>query len=156
MGSDYALRPFMRADLPMMALWLATPAARGWLGEADEQMALVSEDMDEPLMDQVIATVDGQPFGYLQSYPAHAWLLGAPHLADFLAGSMAVDCLVGTSEMIGKGHGAAMLRLYALQLSAQGAPEVLIDPDPDNERAVRACRRAGFRDVALRPDGLAK
>jgi len=55
--------------------------------------------------------------------------------------------------MIGRGHGSAMLALYARRLLAQGAPAVLIDPDPDNERAVRAYRRAGFQDVALRPDG---
>ena len=153
MALDYALREFVRADLPMMAEWLATPHARAWWGDPDEQVALVTEDLDEPLMDQKIATLGSQPFGYLQSYPAHAWPAVAPHLADFAEGSVAVDCLVGPVDMVGQGHGAAMLRLYASQLLARGAPEVLIDPDPENERAVRAYRRAGFRDVARRRDG---
>ena len=38
-------------------------------------------------------------------------------------------------------------------MTVSTAPAVVIDPDPDNERAVRAYRRAGFRDVALRRDG---
>ena len=53
--------------------------------------------------------------------------------------------------MLGRGHGAAILRLYANTLLASGATEVVIDPAPDNERAVRCYRRAGFRDVAVCP-----
>ena len=153
MAHDYTLRPFVRDDRPMMAQWLATDHARQWWGETDEQLGLVTADLDEPLMDQMIASCDNRPFGYLQSYPVHQWPAGAPHFADFPAGTMGVDCLVGPADMLGKGHGSTMLALYARHLLGKGAPEVVIDPDPDNERAVRAYRRAGFRDVALRLDG---
>ena len=153
MGGDYALRRLTRDDLPMLAAWLATPHAVQWWGDAAEQLALVAGDLDEPLMDQTIAELSARPFGYLQSYPAEAWPAGAPHLADFAHGTMAVDCFVGPVDMLGRGHGSAMLHLYARHLLAQGAPAVVIDPDPENERAVRAYRRAGFRDVARRPDG---
>ena len=153
MASNYTLRALVRADLPMVAQWLATPHSVQWWGEPDEQLALVTEDLDEPLMDQQIALCDGRPFGYLQSYPAHAWPAGAPHLADFAKGSVAVDCFVGPPDMVGRGHGSAMLALYARHLLDKGAPDVVIDPDPVNERAVRAYRRAGFRDVAQKPDG---
>jgi aminoglycoside 6'-N-acetyltransferase len=153
MRHNYALRAMVRADLPMLADWLATPHAVTWWGDPATQLALVAEDLDQPLMDQKIAELDARPFGYLQSYPAHAWPDGAPHLADFPAGTIAVDCLVGPVDMVGLGHGSAMLRLYATQLLQQGAPDVVIDPDPGNERAVRAYRRAGFRDVARRADG---
>lgn len=151
MPPDYALRPMVAADLPMLAGWLHQPHLQRWWGEPAEQLALVTEDLDQPLMDQQIATLDAVPFGYLQSYPVHAWPDGAPHLADFSPGSVAVDCFVGPAAMLGQGHGAAMLRLYAQHLR-QSASDVVIDPDPDNERAVRAYRRAGFRDVALRRD----
>jgi aminoglycoside 6'-N-acetyltransferase len=114
---------------------------------------LVTESLGEPQMDQQIASFRARPFGYLQSYPVHAWPAGAPHLADFPTGTMAIDCFVGPSDMIGQGHGSVMVRLYARHLLGKGAPQVVIDPDPENERAVRAYRRAGFRDVALRADG---
>jgi aminoglycoside 6'-N-acetyltransferase len=153
MAADYALRPFLRADLPMMALWLQSPGARVWWGDPDEQLALVTEDLDEPLMDQQIAEVDGRPFGYVQSYPVHQWPDGAPHFADLPQGAVAVDCFVGVEDMVGQGHGSAMLRLYARHLLAKGAAAVAIDPDPDNERAVRAYRRAGFQEVGPRVDG---
>jgi len=152
MPDRYALHEMGRADLPMLADWLATPHAVAWWGDPAEQLALVTEDLDEPLMDQRIACLGARPFGYLQSYPAHAWPAGAPHLADFPVGTVAVDCFVGPVDMLGRGHGSAMLRLYADHLIGRGAQEVVIDPDPENERAVRAYRRAGFQDVALRPD----
>ncbi|MBC7479121.1 MAG: acetyltransferase [Pseudorhodobacter sp.] len=152
MPADCILRPLTRDDLPLVADWLATPHARAWWGDPAEQLALVTEDLDNPLMDQQIASFGATPFGYLQSYPVHAWPEGAPHLADFPGGSVAVDCFIGPPAMLGRGNGATMLRLYALHL-LQAAPAVVIDPDPDNERAVRAYRRAGFRDVAMRRDG---
>ena len=150
---DWALRPMRRDDLAMIAGWLDSPHARAWWGDPVEQLALVTEDLDQPLMDQQIAGHCGLPFGYLQSYPAHEWPDGAPHLADFPSGTVAVDCFIGPPELVGRGHGAARVRHYALHLVGQGASKVVIDPDPENERAIRADRRAGFRDVALRRDG---
>ena len=140
-----------RADLPLLADWLQADHLHHWWGDPAEQLALVTEDLDQPLMDQQIASLGALPFGYVQSYPVHAWPGGAPHLEEFPPGTVAIDCFIGPAAMLGKGHGTAMLRLYARHLLQQ-APCVVIDPDPDNERAVRAYRRAGFRDVAQRPD----
>jgi aminoglycoside 6'-N-acetyltransferase len=46
--------------------------------------------------------------------------------------------------MIGRGHGAAFLRLLARRLREEGAPLVAIDPDVYNRRARNAYTRAGF------------
>ncbi len=149
MRPDLILRPFIPADLPMMSSWLATPAVRQWWGDPAEQLVLVADDLDNPLMDQKIACLDAAPFGYLQSYPCAAW--GAPQFADIPDDARAVDSCIGVSAMLSKGFGSAMLRLYAQTLLASGAPAVVIDPDPSNERAVRSYRRAGFQDIAIRP-----
>lgn len=146
---DLTLRAFAADDLPMMAVWLQTPALLEWWGDPVEQLALVTEDLDNILMDQQIACLDGVPFGYLQSYPCAAW--GAPQFFDMPDDARAVDCFVGVPERLGKGYGAAILRQYAHRLLASGAPAVVIDPDPSNERAVRSYRQAGFRDIAIRP-----
>jgi aminoglycoside 6'-N-acetyltransferase len=147
----YALRAFEAADLPMMAEWLATPHLRQWWGDPAEELALVTEDLDNPLMDQQIGLLGPRAFAYLQSYPCHEWPGGAPQFEDRPQGSHSVDMCVGPPDMLGQGHGAAILRLYAKTLLSRGATDVVIDPDPGNERAVRCYRRAGFRDVAIRP-----
>lgn len=51
--------------------------------------------------------------------------------------------------LAGQGHAARHLRQRAEALLAEGAARLVIDPDPSNERAVRAYRRAGFRDRLL-------
>lgn len=132
----------------MMAEWLATPLLRAWWGDPVEQLALVAEDLENPLMDQQIVTFADRAFAYLQSYPCRAW--GAPQFNDRPQGSHSVDMCVGPPDMLGRGHGAAILRLYANTLLSRGETDILIDPDPGNERAVRSYRRAGFRDVAIR------
>jgi aminoglycoside 6'-N-acetyltransferase len=135
--------------LPMMAQWLATPAVREWWGNPATELALVTEDLDNVLMDQRICSLDGTPFGYVQSYLCAAWR--APQFHDQPDDARAMDTCLGVPEMLGKGHGSAMVRLYAEALLAEGAPAVVIDPDPANIRAIHAYRRAGFRDIAIRP-----
>ena len=67
MPDAYDLRAFSAADLPMMADWLATPHLRQWWGDPATELALVTEDLANPLMDQQIGTHAGSAFAYLQS-----------------------------------------------------------------------------------------
>ena len=137
------------AALPLMADWLVQPHLTQWWGDPVAQMALITDDLPDPLMDQCIVEYQGNPIGYVQHYPCHAW--GAPHLAHFAPGTLALDTFVGPADQLGQGHGAAFLRQRAAELMAQGAPAVVIDPDPGNERAVRAYRRAGFVGNLITP-----
>src|SRR5262249_12363197 len=104
--------------------------------------ALVSGDLDEPLMDQLIVTVDEKPFGYLQSFNVAAWPQGAFH--DQLAGTRAIDTFIGEPDMIARGHGSAMIRAFVDRALAGGKPRVITDPDPVNGRGIRAYEKAGF------------
>ena len=84
----------------------------------------------------------GRPFAYAQDYDCHAW---NPHPFSHLpAGSRGVDQYIGEPGMLGLGHGSAFLREHCERLFAAGAPAVGTDPHPDNARAVRAYRKAGF------------
>lgn len=149
----HQFREMTADDLPMMADWLVQPHLVEWWGDPAEQLTLVTDDLADPLMDQRIVLWQGRPIGYLQHYSCHAF--GAPHLAQFPAGTLALDAFLGDSTLLGQGHGSAILRQRAQELLAAGAPQVVIDPDPANERAVRACRRAGFvgDKVAAGQDG---
>jgi aminoglycoside 6'-N-acetyltransferase len=89
-----------------------------------------------------IVSFNGRPFAYAQDYEVHAW--PQAHLAHLPKGPRAIDSFIGLPSMIGKGHGAAYLRLPAEQLCEVGAPLVAIDPDVDNVRARRAYAKAGF------------
>lgn len=149
----YAFVPLSRADYPMMRGWLAQPHVRAWWGDPDEEIALIEADMDGHLAgtgptDMRIVTLDGVPFAYVQDYPAHHWPM--PHYAGFPPGTRAMDTFLGAPAHHGRGHAARYLHQRAADLRTRH-PAVVIDPSPANERAVRAYRRAGFRDRFTAP-----
>src|ERR1700720_1540663 len=71
--SAYHFRPLTRADLPMAVRWLGTPEVVRWWGDPKEQIDLITEDLDEPLMRQWIVEHEGRAFAYVQAYPAKTW-----------------------------------------------------------------------------------
>jgi aminoglycoside 6'-N-acetyltransferase len=150
----YVFRPMTTADLPMIKYWLALPHVREWWGDPAEQYALVSGDLDEPAMDQFIVSVDGSDFGYIQCYDLTAWNSG---FGEHPKGTRGIDLFIGEPDMIERGHGSGLIRSFADDRLAQGAPRMVTDPDPENPRAIRAYEKAGFEKVRLvdTPDGIA-
>jgi aminoglycoside 6'-N-acetyltransferase len=154
MSVIYTFRPMTAADLPLVRRWLAEAHVRKWWGDPDQQLALVSGDLDEPAMDQFIVLADNRPFGYLQCYSLTAWNTGFGPQPE---GTRGIDQFIGESDMIGRGHGSAFIRQFADARLQQGLPRIVTDPDALNLRAVRAYEKAGFvRDRMVEtPDGPA-
>src|SRR5437899_1184927 len=50
----YRFRPMAADDLPLVRRWLETPHVSEWWGDPPDQLTLVTEDLDEPAMDQYI------------------------------------------------------------------------------------------------------
>jgi aminoglycoside 6'-N-acetyltransferase len=142
MATDYVFRRMTTADLALIQNWLALPYVREWWGDPDEQYALVSGDLDEPAMDQYIVSLDRGPFGYLQCYALAAWNTG---LGPQPPGTRGIDLFIGQADMIGLGHGSALLRQFVDDLLRTGSRRVVTDPDPANFRAIRAYEKAGFQ-----------
>jgi aminoglycoside 6'-N-acetyltransferase len=116
-----------RADLPMVARWLGTPEVLRWWGDPKEQIDLITEDLDEPLMRQWIVEHQSRAFAYMQAYPANAW--PQTHLTHLPNGAVVIDAFIGEPAMLGCGHGSAFLHVVGEKLLAEGAPIVAIDPD---------------------------
>jgi aminoglycoside 6'-N-acetyltransferase len=142
------------ADLPMIRRWLETPHVGEWWHDPAEQFELVSGDLDHPDMAQFIVTTGGRAFAYLQCYNLSAWDSG---FGPQPAGTRGLDQFIGEPDMLGRGHGSAFIRAFAEQLLTNGTPRVVIDPDPNNTRAIRAYENAGFKGdrIVTTPDGPA-
>ena len=139
----YSFRLARRNDLPLLRVWLRTPAVIRLWGDPEAQAAWLEEDIDDPRMTMRIVSLDGRSFAYAQDYEVHSW--PQEHFAHLPMGTRAIDSFIGEPGMIGCGHGSAFLRLLAERLLASGAPAVAIDPDIRNLRARRAYEKAGFR-----------
>jgi aminoglycoside 6'-N-acetyltransferase len=150
----YAFRPMSVTDLPAIQRWLETPHVSQWWHDPIEQFELVSGDLDHPDMAQFIVMADAREFAYLQCYNVSAWDTGFGPQPE---GTRGLDQFIGEADMLGRGHGSEFIRVFADQLLASGTPRIVIDPDPANERAIRAYEKAGFdRDrIFDTPDGPA-
>lgn len=144
----YSFRDVTEKDLPMLKAWLAEPHLREWWGDPDEVVAEIREAMASVETEPLIGELDGRPIAYLQWYDPH---LEDDHpYQDQPFGTLGIDLSIGPPDFLGKGHGSAMLRALADDLFDEGAPRLIIDPDPANARAIRAYEKAGFRHFDTR------
>jgi aminoglycoside 6'-N-acetyltransferase len=143
MDLPYTFTAVTASDLPLLESWLHAPELVAWWGDPVAQAQLLRTDIDEPRMRMQLVLFEGRAFAYAQSYEVHAW--PQAHLEHLPAGSRAIDTFIGDVQMIGRGHGAAYLRILAFEMLAEGAPTIAIDPLAANLRAIRAYGKAGFR-----------
>ncbi len=151
----YQFLPMSAADLPLVRGWLAAAHVTQWWGDPDEQFGLVSEDLDQPAMNQFVVTIDGRPFAYPQCYDQTAW--PDNRLGIHPSGTRGIDQFIGEPDMTGRGHGSSFIRAFIVALIRAGTPRVLTDPHPANARAIGAYEKAGFRKDRMvdTPDGRA-
>src|SRR3981189_3988511 len=121
MAPYYLFRPLTATDLPLGRYWRALPHVREWWGDAEEQYALVSGDLDEPTMDQYIFSTAGSSLGYLQCYDLTEWNTG---FGPQPLGARGIDLFIGEPSMIGPGHGSALIRCFVDNLLLTGAPRI--------------------------------
>ena len=132
-GEKTVLRRAADADAELLVAWHDDPGvARFWDDERftrDEMLARLRR----PDVEAYIVEADGEPVGYLQ-----VW-------RDGDAGG--IDMFL-VPDARGRGLGPDAGRAVALHLrDERGWERVTVDPYLWNEAAVRAWRRAGFRDA---------
>ncbi len=143
------LRRATLSDADLLEDWRKRPHVQAGFGAEDPPDWREELSIDEDWHDPVIAEVDGRPVGYMEIIdPAreatHYW-------GDVEANLRALDIFVGDENDLGKGYGAAMMRLALERCFA--APEVtavIIDPLVSNVRAIRFYERLGFRHEDVR------
>jgi aminoglycoside 6'-N-acetyltransferase len=141
-------RPLSESDLGRVSGWLTEPHVARWWGDAAEAIAEIRVAMAEPSTRPFVILMDGRPVGYIQSYDMHA---EDDHpYRDQPPGTVGIDLSIGEAALVGKGHGPRIVDAFVRRLFAEGAPRVVIDPDPANAQAIRAYEKAGFREFDRR------
>jgi aminoglycoside 6'-N-acetyltransferase len=144
----YAFRPLAADDLPLLDRWFRQPHVREWWDDPDRGAAEIAGHIDSDSVEPLIVELDGKPIGYIQNYDPH---LEDDHpYADQPFGTLGIDLFIGEPELVGKGHGPALMRRLCELLFEEGAPRVVADPDPRNVRAIRAYEKAGFLPLGER------
>ena len=145
--------PVTTEHYALLARWLNAPHVRQWWGDPDEELGYIRDMMEgRDTTRPFLIVVDGTPVGYIQywfvgHHQNQEWVRDNPWLAELSSDTIGVDLSIGEPELLSKGIGSRALKLFVEQRLAEGHTSIIIDPDPDNPRAVRAYKKAGFSPV---------
>jgi len=162
--SSIVIRRMTEDDVPMLHAWLHRPHVAEWWGRDDEHLSLdevrakyLQRVMAVDRVTPYIATLEGQPIGYAQSYVAlgcgEGWWTDETD-----PGVRGIDQFLSEASMLGQGIGTRMVTaLVELLFRDPAITKVQADPDPTNRRAIRCYEKAGFKAIRtiVTPDGAA-
>jgi aminoglycoside 6'-N-acetyltransferase len=144
----YGFRPLTKRDFALLGRWLRESHVEEWWDDVEQELAEIREHMDSVSVEPLIIELDGKPIGYLQTYDPH---LEDDHpYNDQPFGTLGIDVSIGVPELVGVGHGSALLAQFVEELFREGTPRVIIDPHSANARAIRAYEKAGFKPIGER------
>jgi aminoglycoside 6'-N-acetyltransferase len=118
---------------------------------SDYRLAIRGEDPT----DHFVTLLDGRPIGMIQSYRIDD---DAEYAAMIAIGRQAIgiDLFIGEPELIGRGHGPALIRAFLRDVAfpRYGLDLCVIGPALSNVAGIRAYEKAGFRFLKtyLEPD----
>ena len=144
----YAFREVDEDDVPLIDSWIQQSHWREAWGDAGIAIGRVYAAMGDDASEPLIVELAGRPVAYLRSFDPHMDD-GHPY-QDQPFGTLVLDLSIGPADLVGKGHGAAILRQFAATLFDEGAPRLITDPHPDNVRAIKAYEKAGVRHFDTR------
>lgn len=145
--------PVEPAHYPLLRQWLRMPHIRQWWGDPDEELGFIRDMVEGRDTSRPFLIVQGnEPVGYIQHWfighhQNETWTREHPWLLELPSDTVGVDLLIGHPEKLSRGIGSAALAAFVAGLRKRGCVNVVIDPDPDNVRAVRAYAKAGFQPI---------
>jgi aminoglycoside 6'-N-acetyltransferase len=145
---NYTFRKLTEADLPLMRRWLETAHVKVWWPDAEKQVALMQQDMNNSLIDMWVVGLINQPFAYVHDHDATAF--GMPQYADLPRGTRVLSTFVGDKNFMGQGHSAGYLQARVRDLRMKH-PMVAVGPNTTDTRAISIYTQAGFRKRRLAP-----
>src|SRR5436190_10026519 len=136
-GRDVILRPTTPADAPVLASILGEPEVALWWGDFDLDRVMADLIVGDPDETPFVIERDGVVIGYIQAVEENE--------PDFR--SAGIDLFLRTDAQ-GRGLGPDGIRTLASYLvDERGHHRLTIDPAADNERAIAAYAKPGYRPV---------
>jgi aminoglycoside 6'-N-acetyltransferase len=141
------------AHYELLREWLARPHMQEWWGDPDEEFGFIVDMVEgRDTTRPYVIVCDGEAVGYIQywhigHHQNDQWVRDNPWLTALPPETVGVDVSIGDPERLSKGIGSAALSAFTRMLREQGFETIIIDPDPNNRRAVRAYEKAGYRPI---------
>ena len=108
----------------------------------EASLAEIGEAMDGIDTEPLMVELSGKPIAYLQSYDPH---LEDDHpYRDQPFGTLGIDLSIGPAELVGIGHGSAIVRTLQTEAAEKQIP-IRLQVIKANEGAQRLYLRLGFK-----------
>lgn len=149
---NYTFRRLTEADLPTMHRWLTTAHVREWWPDAEKQVALMQQDMNNPEINMWVVSLIDHAFAYLHDHDKNSF--GMPQYTDLPQGSRVMSTFVGDVNFLGQGHSVGFIDAHVRALRRR-YPLVAVGPNTTDTRGIGIFRQAGFmnRRLASTRDG---
>lgn len=121
-------------DFPQMLQWLSAKHVKDWWDDGDDTLEKVVAHygaLDET--QGFILLDDEKSIGYFQYY-----------FAD--ANSIGIDQFIGDENYLNRGIGEKTIKIFIEMIVENHHPAfIVLDPSPENARAIRCYEKIGFR-----------
>lgn len=109
------------------------------------------EKIKQPGVFKFLAYIDQEPVAYIQYFRVSDWDRQHFPGVDLPEGSIGLDLFIGNPAYLGKGYGAKLLEDFIsfVKTIEPTCTTIIIDPAPDNIRAIKCYEKVGFKKVGI-------
>lgn len=135
----------------LLRRWLSARHVSRWWGDPEQEIKLIAHGKDVDGTEGFIICLSEVPVGYIQSWIPSAfsdedW---EQNLSTDVRG---IDVFIGEPSALG--NGAKIITAFVNQLMAEGHHHLVIDPEKQNHRAIRAYEKVGFTKFGQTEDSI--
>ena len=137
-------RPLTTDDFPLLLRWLSKAHVKQWWDTDEDTLEKVARNYSEEVGVERFILVQVEqsserPIGYFQHYL----------VPD---GSIGIDQFIGEQDYINRGVGTKAIRMFVEMIMREHEPtRIILDPSPDNKRAIRCYEKVGFKYYETKP-----
>ncbi len=131
-------RPLRATDFQQLLIWLSNDHVKQWWNDGDDTLEKVAlhYGAEEPDVARFIllesTDTAEKPIGYFQYYVVSETTIG-------------IDQFIGEADRLNQSIGTAAIQLFIEMIVAKHHPQqIILDPDPENKRAIRCYEKVGF------------
>jgi len=133
---NISFRALKDADITLLFQWLQRPHVKEWWDDGDDTIEKVKAqyfDSTETVYRHILLSKENDSIGYFQCYPLAEGVIG-------------IDQFIGDERFINQGIGTKAVKMFAAFIFEKYNPNsIILDPDPNNSRAIRCYEKAGFK-----------
>ena len=139
-------RKLEEADFELLFNWLQQPHVKEWWDDGDDTIAKVKLHYTkgaDTVTRFLLLSDNKEPVGYFQYYVERCGVIG-------------IDQFLGDVSLINKGLGTKAVMAFSKLIRETKQPTtIIVDPEPENHRAIRCYEKAGFlfEQIEIGKDG---